>query len=298
MNLQEIKEDLKDKSPIFVRKFVKQGLKTYRKNRNRFAFKIAGKKVTEDDLFECFRKLGIKNGNIVLVHSSLSRLGYVEGGAFSIIKALQRAVGIKGTIGVPTFWGHTTIYLKGAKTFNVNESHSILGAVSEIIRKHPHAERSLHPTHSAAFVGPSADYLINNHHLDNIPVGPNSPYYKLAKTKGKILLLGASLEYLTNFHTIENVFSDFCVPIFLENPITFKVIDQEKNVRNVTTYVYDPESNKKAKGIKMGRYLIRNNVMKERKIGNTTAKLLDAKLLHETLIELYENGITMYNPGF
>ncbi len=298
MKLREIKEDLKDISPIFVRKFIKQGLKTYRKKRNRFAFKIAGKKVTEDDLFECFRKLGIKNGDIVLIHSSLSRLGYVEGGAVAIIEALQRAVGSKGTIGAPTFWGHTTLYLNGQKTFNANESHSILGAVSENIRKHPDAERSLHPTHSAAFVGPAADYLIKNHHLDNTPVGPNSPYHKLAKIRGKILLLGASLEYLTNFHTIENEYSDFCVPIFLEDPITFKVIDREKNVRNVTTYVYDPESNKKAKGIKMGRYLIENNILKERKVGNTTAKLLDAKLLHQTLIKLFENGITMYNPGF
>ena len=48
----------------------------------------------------------------------------------------------------------------------------------------------------------------------------------------------------------------------------------------------------------MGRYLRMNDVLKELKIGNANTILIDSKKLHETLLELYEKGITLYTPGY
>jgi aminoglycoside 3-N-acetyltransferase len=234
MNLLIIKEYLKNLSPQFVRNIVKEGLKNYRKLRNKMAFDLRGKSLQENDISYCLKTLGVKEGDDVLVHSSLSRLGYVQGGAETVVSALLRSVGTNGTLGAPTFWGNTVQYLKGARTFDVRNSPSILGIISETIRKYPGAKRSLHPTHSAAFIGTNADYLVKDHHLDNTPVGPNSPYMKLVNLEGKILMLGVSLEHLTNFNTIEETIPNFPIKVFLDDPLTFKVIDQQGMQMEVT----------------------------------------------------------------
>lgn len=293
-----MKEDLKDISPIMVRKSIKAGLKIFRKMRNRCQYSLGGKTLVMENIVECLKGLGIQKGDTVLVHSSLSRLGTVEGGAQTVVEALLNTVGISGTVGAPTFWGNTSVYLDGHRTFDVRNSPSILGAISENIRKRPDARRSLHPTHSAAFIGPQAGFLTEHHQLDNTPVGgKNSPFMKLIDLQGKIILLGVTLEYLTSFHTIEDI-PDFPVKVYLDDPLTFRVIDENSSELAVSTYCLDPKVGRKAKGIKMGRYLRENGLLQELRLGNATVCLLPARPLHEVLLFLYGKGITMYSPGY
>ncbi|MDH7476833.1 MAG: AAC(3) family N-acetyltransferase [Candidatus Bathyarchaeota archaeon] len=58
--------------------------------------------VCKEDIKAGLKKLGLKKGDIVGVHSSLSSFGYVEGGADTIIDALLEVVGKEGTITMPT----------------------------------------------------------------------------------------------------------------------------------------------------------------------------------------------------
>jgi aminoglycoside 3-N-acetyltransferase len=59
--------------------------------------------LTAADLLERWRRLGLRNGMALIVHSSLSSLGHVEGGAAAVVASLRHAVGPMGTIVVPTF---------------------------------------------------------------------------------------------------------------------------------------------------------------------------------------------------
>ena len=53
--------------------------------------------------------LGLRPGDAVMMHSSLSALGHVQGGADAVVDALLDAVGTAGTLLVPAFrdsvWG-------------------------------------------------------------------------------------------------------------------------------------------------------------------------------------------------
>lgn len=60
------------------------------------------KPVSKDDLIHKFSQLGIKRGDTLLVHASLSSLGYVVGGAEALYLALREVIGIEGTIVVPS----------------------------------------------------------------------------------------------------------------------------------------------------------------------------------------------------
>ena len=54
--------------------------------------------VLKKDILSAFNELGIKNGQTIEVHTSLSSFGFVCGGAQIVIEALLEAVGEEGTI--------------------------------------------------------------------------------------------------------------------------------------------------------------------------------------------------------
>src|SRR5438445_7962273 len=103
-------------------------------------------RVTRADLVAGLRAIGIEPGGIIQVHSSLSRLGYVEGGAETVVDALLEVVGPEGTVMVPTF-NHGA-----AEIYDTATTPSVNGAVTEALRRRPEARRSLHPTHPYAAI--------------------------------------------------------------------------------------------------------------------------------------------------
>jgi aminoglycoside 3-N-acetyltransferase len=60
------------------------------------------KPITKDEIKKEFSRVGLKNGSIVMVHTSLGKIGYVCGGAQTVIEALIEIVGAEGTIMMPT----------------------------------------------------------------------------------------------------------------------------------------------------------------------------------------------------
>ena len=58
--------------------------------------------VLKKDILSAFAELGIKKGQTIEVHTSLSSFGFVCGGAQIVIEALLESVGEEGTILMPT----------------------------------------------------------------------------------------------------------------------------------------------------------------------------------------------------
>ena len=58
--------------------------------------------VTRPQLANDLRTLGLQAGDEILVHSSLSRLGWVVGGAQAVVLALLDVLTEEGTLMVPT----------------------------------------------------------------------------------------------------------------------------------------------------------------------------------------------------
>ncbi|WP_049661293.1 AAC(3) family N-acetyltransferase, partial [Kitasatospora sp. MY 5-36] len=63
--------------------------------------------LTTADLVEGWRRVGVREGMALIVHSSLSSLGRVEGGAAAVVAGLREAVGPGGTVAVPAFTSGT-----------------------------------------------------------------------------------------------------------------------------------------------------------------------------------------------
>lgn len=160
--------------------------------------------VAKSDILRGLRGLGVKEGYQVLVHSSLSSLGHVIGGADAVIDALLEAVGPAGTVLVPTLTGSETLSPDNPPEFDPQRTPCWTGRIPETFRQRPEAVRSLHPTHSAAAIGAEAIALTREHAWSVTPCDELSPYGKLARRPdGYILLLGVTHESNTTFHHAE-----------------------------------------------------------------------------------------------
>ncbi|HET6453644.1 MAG TPA: AAC(3) family N-acetyltransferase [Armatimonadota bacterium] len=157
--------------------------------------------MTKAEIVEGLRALGVKPGDILMVHSALSSLGWVEGGADTVIDALIEAVGPGGTIAMPTLYLPS---ISGLEVFDVNESPSQMGEISEIFRRRQGVVRSVHPTHPVAAYGFRAEDLIRDHALAPTACGQGTPFSKLADWGGKVLLLGVDQDRSTLLHTAED----------------------------------------------------------------------------------------------
>jgi aminoglycoside 3-N-acetyltransferase len=181
-------------------------------------------------------KVGVRPDGILLVHSSLSSLGYVLGGPATVIRALLDALGPEGTLVMPT---HTFRQMnEGSRTFDARETCSCVGTLTEVFRRWPGAQRSLHPTHSVAAVGPLAGQLVEGHEAASTPCGDGTPYAKILERDGKVLLLGVGLKNHTAFHTVEAMAS---VPYLMNRQAEdFTLIDAQGRKRHIPVFRHVP----------------------------------------------------------
>lgn len=152
-----------------------------------------------DDL----RHLGVEPGGVLLVHASLSAMGHVPGGAQTVVRGLIDALGDSGTLLMPAL-SYATVG-PGRPWFDVRNTPSCVGAITEHFRQRPDTRRSIHPTHSVCGIGPGADEMLAEHHHDNTPCGAHSPFRKLRDVGGQILMLGCGLRPNTSFHGVEEI---------------------------------------------------------------------------------------------
>ncbi|MBR1496623.1 MAG: AAC(3) family N-acetyltransferase [Oscillospiraceae bacterium] len=174
------------------------------------------KPVTKGEIKEAFARLGLSPGDTVMVHTSLGKIGYVCGGAQSVIEALIETVGPEGTVMMPTqSWKnldpedgvHWTVAEEDWQTIRDNwpaydariTPTNTMGAVAEMFRSWPGTVRSGHPARSVAVWGKHARYLVSEHDLSNI-FGEGSPIGKLYELDAWVLLIGVGYDKNTSLH--------------------------------------------------------------------------------------------------
>lgn len=237
--------------------------------------------VTKEEIVSGLRELGLKDGDGVLVHSSLSSFGYVEGGADTVIDALLEAVGPNGAVLVPTLTGRREDGPDNPPIFDVRNSSCWTGRIPTEFMKRPQARRSLHPTHSVAGIGPLVDTLIEGHEYSLTPCGIKSPYYRLAERGGFILLIGVGQGSNTTIHTAEELAE---VPYHMQKePTECVVIDYEGNRLLVRLYLHDWDTPRQFERI--DEELLKLGIMRIGKVGNSTLRLIRSLPMIEFLVE-------------
>ncbi|AXB41808.1 aminoglycoside N(3)-acetyltransferase [Amycolatopsis albispora] len=179
----------------------------------------AGPLRTRDSLVPDLRAAGVGAGQTLLVHASLRSLGWVNGGAVTVVEALLEVLGPDGTLVVPTMtgdnsdpagwsappvpedWWAPIRATMPAYDPRITPSR-MMGAIAETVRTWPGARRSAHPQTSFAALGPRAEEITRGHALD-CRLGEQSPLARLEAAGAHVLLLGAGFANCSCFHLAE-----------------------------------------------------------------------------------------------
>lgn len=158
----------------------------------------------KQDITNGLLDLGLKSGDEIEVHSSLSSFGYVDGGAETVISALKDVVGENGSIFMPA--------LRLSKELPLTEKDKSLGITTKIQILPENRERSA--------MGVIADVFrkmpdtITNEGIFRISAwGKSANEVKdglqyLIHNGGKALMLGVDIYKLTAMHYVEELLPD------------------------------------------------------------------------------------------
>ena len=204
------------------------------------------------------RELGLKNGDKVLLHSSLVSLGNVEGGPDAVIDAFIDVIGKEGTLLVPVFGD--------------------LGIITSTLKKRPGAVVSSCPVGTLAALGADAEAICKDHWQASTAHGADTPFTRLADMDGYVCLLGCDQDRNTSLHGVEALLQ---LPYLKDKEVEFTNPAGENVTR---TYKYYPGPHRDFIGI--DRYYREAGVMNILRIGNSQVRLIKSKDLFDIALAI------------
>lgn len=175
--------------------------------------------LTVESLAEQLAACGLAAEQTVVVHLSMSKLGWIAGGPVAVIQALLRVLTPSGTLMMPTItddntdpvrWQHPPV---PEPWWPIIRDHLPaydpaitptrgMGVVAELFRRWPRALRSAHPVGSFTALGAKAAYVTGDHRLGD-EFGDTSPIGRLYELDGYVMLIGVGHGNNTSLHMAE-----------------------------------------------------------------------------------------------
>ena len=172
--------------------------------------------ISKNELVNDLKLMGIQEGMVLEVHSSMKKIGYVIGGAQSVVDALLDCIGYDGTLIMatqdsqntePSYWQNPPIERRLWSKVRENmpgfdpdasEIHE-MGDVANNLNRRQGAYRSYHPNCGFVAYGKYARLITNNQSL-NFPLGEQSPLAAMYQLPTYVLLIGVGYDNCTSMH--------------------------------------------------------------------------------------------------
>ena len=230
-------------------------------------------------------ELGIEKGSTLMVHSSLSSMGLVEGGADTVVDSLLTSLGKEGTLVVPTFT-YPADYPDSRDPdwiFDPASTHSGMGAITNAARKRTGAFRSIHLWHSVAAIGPLANTIVNSG--TSSAWDSESPMAWVFNNGGWILMLGVPYQNLTAIHVWE---VEIKVDYREDYDVHRRLRQQDGNLVPLVSRVHDRKNDHPGSDFnRFGEQLESLGKVKRGSVGNAVGRLFKAE-------DAYNLAKTMY----
>jgi aminoglycoside 3-N-acetyltransferase len=249
-----------------------------------------GTEITTADLFDALQAVGITQGDILCIHTDISGFGtpaikdknaYLD----AILSTIREAAGEGGCIVMPTF----TYSFCNQQEFNVQQTPSQMGALTERFRKQQGTRRTRDPIFSFAVDGKNSDPILET---DNNCFGDQSVYAKLHRLNAKLILLGSRVKGYTFFHYIEQCFG---VPYRFFKTFRGTVIDEGTRYETSVEYYVRYLDRQSAPDIKkIAGFLEANNNFKEVRFAYGSIVSIDLKQFFDDVTRKLQQDVMYF----
>ena len=231
---------------------------------------------TSEDIIRSLKKVGIKKDDVIYLSGDISLLGsFID--KKKILKSFHEAIfsviGKNGTICFPT---HSFSIISKKKLFDINNSPSETGVLTEYLRKVRGSVRQNHPYSSTTCLGKYAN-LICKKNTKNV-YGPNSPFARMIKLNTKVLNFGLEPRFCASSVHHSEFMSN--VP-YRYNKKFFQKVKLGKKIKLDEFYMYVIDENlkkvKRDKNIKIFNHFLKRNEIVKSRLGKSYLYSYDLK---------------------
>jgi len=198
---------------------------------------------TPTDFREKLKSLGIETGDVICVQSSFDQFLGFQGNVGDAIQSLKDSVGPGGGLLMPTqpFGGRAIDWVREHPVTDLARAPSVMGLMTEILRRTANAIRSIHPTHPVAVWGDKGLRLAKNDWEARTPCGRETAYYRLLESDGKILMLGTGVQPMVFYHCVEELIEPM-MPLspFTAEEYTLKTKDVDGKLYTSRMRLFEP----------------------------------------------------------
>lgn len=225
--------------------------------------------IDSKQLVDQLRRLGVREGSVLVVHASYRAIRPVEGGPEGVIDALLEAIGPRGTLVMPSLsdWDDDQV-------FDPKVTPCLgMGVIADIFWRRSGVLRSDSP-HSFAAYGPKAEEITAPQPPD-IPHGLDSPVGRVYERGGDVLLLGVDHSANTTIHLAENLagapygIAKYCTVLQDGVPVRVDYVEVDHCCRNFK---------------QVGEWLWERGLERRGQVGNAVARLASSRAIVETVL--------------
>jgi aminoglycoside 3-N-acetyltransferase len=231
--------------------------------------------IQRHDIQKQLLKLGLTDRDTVFVHSSLSSMGWVDGGAESVISAFRNVLGENGTLVVPAFTG-SHFPLPGRPlnlTFDPLNDPSEMGRITEEVRLNVDSVRSHHLLHSMSALGKYALDITKVHGAS--AWAADGPFGKLYELDSYVLMLGVDWTTCTYFHVVEQLVQ---VSYRCWQNVDALILQSDGTTASLPTHMFTPKPGAhKSDFNKFGSILEEKNLVRKTMVGKAIYRLVKVR---------------------
>lgn len=239
--------------------------------------------VTQKDIENALISVGINKGDIIMVHSDISSFGKLGTSDRNLLLAalvgsLKKSVGKDGTIIMPAF---TYSFFKN-KPYDIKNSNSDVGILTEYFRNQPEVIRTVQPNHSVSIWG---DHKKKFTQIGKDSFDKDSIFGKLHKMNGKIVFFGVPFHKSCTFvHYIEQIHG---VPYRYMKKFKSRIILEDKEYEDEFTiyYRYSFFFNSMSE---LERHIAKKGLLKTAKVGNGKISMVECDTLFKECCKLLD----------
>ena len=133
-------------------------------------------------------------------------------------------------------------YLSNKPRFSVANTSTLTGLLPEMIRMESNVYRSAHPILSECAVGPKAEWITKDAHLDPHPFHEKSTYARLLALDAAMIGLGVDANTNAILHFVDDKFrSRYPFELYLKDPVAFEIELKDGSVVKRSYLAYSPD---------------------------------------------------------